>query len=148
MALVPMVSAVATDDPEMAALVPGNGDESEVRRQMTLFVERVTNMWSEGKLDVPDHIESFERFDERVSGGLDHVMDREGRGRRIAIVTSGGPISISLQRALDLSHDVMWRTAWVIRNASITEFLYRHDAFSLVSFNAVPHLSGDLITYR
>jgi hypothetical protein len=36
----------------------------------------------------------------------------------------------------------------VVRNASITEFLYREDAFTLASFNATPHLRGDLLTYR
>jgi len=145
-----VVPRLLAGDPELARMVGDRtaGDEADRRRRLTAFVEHVTNLWSAGELEVPDHIESFERFNARVGAGLDDVMRREGRGRRVAVVTSGGPISISLRRALALSADVMWQTAWVIRNASVSEFRYRDDAFGLVSLNAVPRLSGDLITYR
>lgn len=133
------------EDPELAALWNGTGDR---RHSMSVFIEKVTAKWSAGEIDVGDEIESFEHFHGRVTAGLDEVMQREGRGKSVAVVTSGGPISQSVKRALNLDQERTWKASWVIRNASISEFMYRDDSFSLVSFNATPHLSGTLLTFR
>lgn len=133
------------EDPELAALWNGDGDR---RHSMSLFIERVTAKWSAGEIDVGDEIESFQSFHRRVTAGLDDVMQREGRGKSVAIITSGGPISQAVRRALDLDQERTWSVAWVVRNASITEFMYREDSFSLVSFNTTPHLRGELLTFR
>ncbi len=133
------------EDAELAALWNSDGDR---RHSMSLFIEKVTAKWSAGELDVGDEIESFQSFHRRVTEGLDEIMQREGRGKSVAVITSGGPISQSVRRALNLDQERTWKTAWVIRNASITEFMYRKDSFSLVSFNTTPHLRGELLTFR
>ncbi len=118
-------------------------------RGMSAILERVTTAWSSGEYDdLVEDIETYTAFRERVVRGLEHVMAREGSGRTVAVVTSGGPISISLRHALDLDEHRTWRTAWIVRNASMSEFLYREDAFTLVAFNGTPHLSGADVTYR
>jgi hypothetical protein len=42
------------------------------------------------------------------------------------------------------------RLAWMVKNGSITEFLFSRDRFSLSSFNSLGHLEDDpkLVTYR
>lgn len=142
---------LADIDPELGALAASiaSGDPgSNGRATMSKLIERVTTLWSNGELRGSDAIETYDAFRDRVFGGLDHIMRTEGRGKRVAVVTSGGPISLSLRRTLGLDHHVTWRTAWVIRNASITELLYRDAELSLASFNATPHLGDALITYR
>jgi hypothetical protein len=40
-------------------------------------------------------------------------------------------------------------TAWLVRNSACSEFLFSGDRFSLLSFNAVPHITEPaLLTYR
>lgn len=131
-------------DPELAALWHGAGDR---RAGLSRFIEKVTALWSRGELDAPG-IEPYAAFCARVAAGLDQVMREQGRGKTVAVVTSGGPISQAVGRALALDAEHTWRIAWVVRNASITEFAYREDAFGLVAFNATPHLRPDEVTYR
>jgi broad specificity phosphatase PhoE len=138
--VMPRLAAV---DAELAAMM-----QSRDRGKLSEFVERVTNKWSRGELELADGIESYVAFRARVIGALDDIMAREGRGKNVAIVTSGGPISVALRHALGLGDDITWRTAWVIRNASISEFRYRPGHFTMVAFNGVPHLPADHVTYR
>jgi broad specificity phosphatase PhoE len=112
-------------------------------------IEQITGRWARGELAVDHRIETYEAFRARVLAGLDRVMSEAGRGTSIAVVTSGGPISIALRRALALDHELTWKTAWQIRNTSLSEFKFRADQFTFVAFNSVPHLPmGELVTYR
>jgi broad specificity phosphatase PhoE len=118
-------------------------------RRLERAFEHIIGMWSRGELDT-GHLESFEQFSTRVERGLQTIMEREGRGKRVAVITSGGPISIAMRKALGLADEMMLRVAWVIANASVSEFRYRDaTALSLVSFNNTPHLDEPaLVTYR
>jgi hypothetical protein len=56
-----------------------------------------------------------------------------------------------MRQTLGLADDTMLRLAWVIANASFSEFRYRTTDLSLLAFNSTPHLhgSGDsLLTFR
>jgi broad specificity phosphatase PhoE len=112
-------------------------------------VKRVADRWADGELET-DHIESYAQFCDRVMRGLERVMAEQGRGRRVGLVTSGGPISVALRHALELSPRSAMKLAWVIANTSITELRYREGEVGLITFNATPHLLGEerLLTYR
>jgi broad specificity phosphatase PhoE len=72
-----------------------------------------------------------------------------GRGEQTAIVTSGGPIAVAMQRALNLSPQHALQVSWMSRNCSWSEFLYSGDRFTLSAFNAHPHLDdASMLTYR
>ncbi|HTE52095.1 MAG TPA: histidine phosphatase family protein [Kofleriaceae bacterium] len=109
--------------------------------------EHITHRWARGELDTGD-LESFHAFSVRVERGVRSVMAAEGRGRRIALVTSGGPISIAVRLGLGLSEEKTIRLSWVIANASVTELRWRGDELSLFGFNATHHLAPDLVTFR
>lgn len=93
--------------------------------------------------------ESFPLFTERVLGGLRRVMAVEGRGRRLAVVTSAGAIAAVLMHVLELSPEMMLKLCLSLRNTGISELRCRGDEVSVISFNASPHLlQPEHLTYR
>ncbi len=120
---------------------------SRVRNFQKLF-EAVIGRWVEGELPI-EGVESWAEFCARVHRGLAEITAGDGRGRQIAIFSSGGPISVAMQRALELTAQNTLRVAWMVRNCAISEFLASGARFTLSSFNEVPHLDdASLLTYR
>lgn len=120
----------------------------EKRKAFQRMFEVVIGKWVAGEVQV-EGIESWPEFCERVQRGLLLVCSNHARGERVAVFSSGGPIGVSLQRALDLSDENALKVAWMARNCSITEFLFSRDRFTLSSFNELPHIEDQaLITYR
>lgn len=143
------------EDPSLAALAGGGTERPEATRLLDLAFEKVIGRWSRGEL-VTEGVESFEGFGERVRAGLDKIVAAHGKGARVAAVTSGGVIAAALQLALGLDATRMMAAGRLVRNASITEFVWRSrdfawrpGDFSLVGFNDVHHLGAPgMITYR
>ena len=80
---------------------------------------------------------------------LRRLQESSARGRRIAAFTSGGFIGSAAQWALGAPDRTALELNWRLRNASLTEFLFTPERFTLDSFNVLPHLeSADLWTYR
>jgi broad specificity phosphatase PhoE len=116
-------------------------------RQIRERIADISGRWIEGTLEL-DGLESYEEFHARVVSTLEAICKEQGRGKTVAVMTSGGPISIAMKAALDLEPQKAGRLAWVIANASITEFHYRDDGLHLRSFNRTPHLGEhSLVTY-
>jgi broad specificity phosphatase PhoE len=107
----------------------------------------ITSSWARGELDTGD-LETFSGFCERVGRGVRGVMAAEGRGRRVALVTSGGPISIAMRMCLGLGDERTLQLSWVIANASVSELRWRGDELNLFGFNSTHHLDAHLVTYR
>ena len=124
-----------------------SGSAARRMRNFQKLFEAVIGRWVEGEIPV-DGIESWADFCARVQRGLTEVAG-DGRGRQVAIITSGGPISVAMQRALELTAQNTLRVAWMVRNCASSEFLASGARFTLSSFNEVPHLDDDaLLTYR
>ena len=138
-------------DPEVQRLYEAfessGSNSSRVRNFQKLF-EAVIGRWVEGEIPL-DGIESWPDFCARVQRGLTELVEGDGRGQQVAIVTSGGPISVAMQRALELTAQNTLRVAWMVRNCATSEFLASGARFTLSSFNEVPHLDdASLLTYR
>jgi len=138
-------------DAELRAFVErggfSGGDPREVDRHFRTAFEFVMQRWSRGELEAAG-AESFAAFQARVRRGLEHIMETEGRGRTVVVVTSGGPISITLQLALGLADAMALKMGLVIANASVTEIKYTEHEVSLTGFNSIAHLPRELVTYR
>jgi len=143
------------EDPTLRALIDGTAG-ADASRLMDRAFEAAVAAWSRGTI-THDEIESFEAFTLRVRAGLERVLRSHGGGQQVAVVSSGGPISIAVGLALGLGPDATMQVGRAIRNASITEvrwrsrgFAWRPGEFSLYGFNHVAHLEHDveLITYR
>ena len=79
-------------------------------------------------------------------------MMENGRGKTIAIFTSGGPICITAQMALGITEDTAIQLNWQLRNTSVSVFKYNDSGIFLNSYNSLNHLldrkDSALLTYR
>ena len=134
---------------EVVKRYPGIGDGSpEGRRAFQQVFEIVLERWLEDP-DPGPGTESFQRFQDRVVAGIERIRSEYASGKTVAVFTSGGAISVALQHALGLSGRKALSLQWIIKNASITEFAYDRDRFTLTGFNQTPHLEDEgMVTYR
>jgi len=110
--------------------------------------EAVIGKWVREEI-CPPGVETWLEFCSRVNSGLTKCLFAGGRGERIAIFTSGGPIAVAMQRALQLSAESTLNVSWMSRNSSWGEFVYSGERFTLSSFNCHPHLDDSaMLTYR
>lgn len=139
------VPILEAEDANFRTLLTNASSEADrVQRAMEFIIGR----WIRGELP-DDGLESYRDFVGRVRNELQHIMAEQGRQRRVAVVTSGGPVGVAMQMALRLTDDIMMKVAWVVANGSVTELQYRDNETTLVRFNGTPHLKDpDLITFR
>ncbi len=110
--------------------------------------EAVISMWVDGKIS-PDGVESWTEFSIRVNQGLTHILSASRHGERVVVFTSGGPIALAVQRALQLTPQNTLQVSWMSQNCSVSEFLFSKDRFTLSTFNSFPHLDDSTLqTYR
>ena len=82
--------------------------------------------------------EGWPEFRERVERAIGQIVEVPGSGRRVVVFTSGGFIG-NVSRPPWRARPDLLELAWRLRNASLTEFLFTQNRFTLDSFNAVPH---------
>jgi broad specificity phosphatase PhoE len=143
--------SVSSRDPEVQALLKTfetAQDRPQAAKSFQRLYERLVRAWVAGELDA-DGVEPWAGFCARVRRGIAKLTQGEGGGRTVLAFTSGGPVGAAMQMALDTSHETTVELCWMVRNASITEFLFSGERFTLSSFNAVPHLPEPALwTYR
>jgi len=113
------------------------------RREFQLMFEVIMRQWMAGTLP---GVESWQDFRQRVTAGLRGILTADRPSRRVVVFTSGGPIGIGVQTALQAPETMAIEINWRVRNCSLTEFLFTRDRISLDVFNATPHLEE--ITFR
>jgi broad specificity phosphatase PhoE len=132
---------------QLAAFQAATDRASKTRHFQAAF-ERVVAYWANGGLG-DEGLETWKAFVARVHGALALMTDVNGRGQRIAAFTSGGPTGVAIQHALKTDIETTLGIVWRVRNGSFSEFLFTDGAFSLLSYNAVPHLEdAELLTFR
>jgi broad specificity phosphatase PhoE len=121
------------------------------RRSLQRILDLSLSRWMSATEAVAG-LETWSAFNQRVQEGIVRILSESGSGKTVALVTSGGPLSAILKKALSLSNTETVQLSWQIRNASVTTFKYNRDRLTLSSFNNVAHLelSGEpgVITYR
>jgi broad specificity phosphatase PhoE len=139
---------LVAEDPRFAALAEPGADRSLAGTAFDTILSR----WSRDEW-IEDGVERVGAFTARVRAGLDHIVQSARAGERVAIVTSAGPIGVAVGLVFGASDHHMVRTSVVVRNASITELVFRSrefawhpDRVSLLSFNSIHHLPADLHT--
>src|SRR6476660_647675 len=126
--------------------------ESQTRPEQFKTFQRIFEVvigrWADGKLPL-EGIEPWPVFVARVQSGLAGLAANGSHGRHVAIFSSGGPVGVAMQRALDLSTEATLKAAWMVRNCAYSEFLFSGGRFTLSSYNATPHFtSPELLTHR
>ena len=127
-------------------------DEILTDKKLFHFVfHKAMNRWLSGQYDAPGSV-TWEGFKVRVKDGIQQIIQHQGAKKQVAVFTSGGPISVAVQQALNLSDEMAMAQSWHIMNASITRFKYNPDGIAMVGFNDVTHLEvekePELLTYR
>ena len=142
-----LIPRLVQEDPGLEPLVAAMFEDN--RAFQTLF-ETVMRRWVTGVYSAPG-IESWDLFKARVNAALDEILAADGQGRQIAVFTSGGPISVAVQRALQLSDEACLQVSWQVVNASMTRFKCTPDRIMLATFNEHAYLEQpdeNLVTYR
>lgn len=112
--------------------------------------EKAMARWLGGTHD-HEYAESWPAFRERCSAALDEVVERTPRGATALVFTSGGTISVLLQRLLGVDLQTMLRLNWRMANASATKLAVGAGGPRVLSINEHAHLEaggGRLLTFR
>jgi broad specificity phosphatase PhoE len=122
-------------------------DRAAYREFQRMFEARMTD-WLEGTL-AGNGYEPWTAFRDRVSAAIRRIMDGPS-SRRVVVFTSGGPIGFAVHFALQAPAKSFLDVNWRVRNASLSEFIFDRERFTLDSFNGIPHLVEDaaLLTWR
>jgi broad specificity phosphatase PhoE len=118
-------------------------DGQQAMRHFAGVFEKLMVRWTAGEFD---EIESYEAFSQRIHGGIARIMRAEGRGKQVAVFTSGGVISVAARLALGVPADKTIALMFALHNASVTELRYTENRLSLARFNDVGYLPAELIT--
>lgn len=115
------------------------GTPPERARRFQQLFEAVATLWVADAVGHPN-IETWDAFRRRIQRGLDEIVSRPGRGRRVAVFTSVGAVTVAMQRAMRCDDRTALATGWRVWNCSLTEFAFSGDRFTLDRFNSLPHL--------
>ena len=117
------------------------------KRNMLLAFQYFMEKWSEDKIDVPE-VETWNVFRKNVRNGLYKILEKTGRGETIGAFTSGGTISSIAGESLGIKDEKrIVAMNFSVRNTSFTSFLFSKNKFNLLSFNELPHLEKEMITF-
>ncbi len=144
----PLLSA---RDPGYAKLVQDFQQRAQARDRNRYFqrmFEALMARWVDGELDA-EGVEPFATFHGRVARARAEILGREG-SRRVGVFTSGGPIGVCVQLALQAPEAMAVQLNWRVKNGSLTEFLFSGpERLSLDAFNNVAHLDDpELQSFR
>jgi broad specificity phosphatase PhoE len=136
---------------EEPAVAEAMGNIYSNRKAFQGLFSKVFLRWVSGEFDRPG-IRPWQDYKRQVQEGFRQIMQRQGAKKRLAAFTSGGPICITIQTALDLSDRTAIELCWQIMNASVTRLFYNARGLTLSVFNDVTHLEmaggEELISYR
>ena len=136
------IPAMVADDEWVAdrARVSAAGGAEGLNAYFDLY-KHITRKWVREELDLDGHsFEPWQAFRRRVHAGIDRILEIEGRGRTVLVVTSGGPAAVATGRALRLDDERTLELSWIVQNIAVTELLFADDRLSLKSFNSLPRL--------
>jgi len=145
-----LMPRLVAEDPSFAALLTKPSRELGDRA-----FNAIVGRWARGEWHT-DGVERVDEFAARVQRGFDRVIALAKQGARVGVVTSAGPIGVAVGLVFGSSPEHMVRASRPIRNASISELVFRTDGdepfawrpeqIALASFNALHHLPAELHT--
>jgi broad specificity phosphatase PhoE len=122
-----------------------NGDRP---RQFQRMFEVLLTHWQE-TTDGLTGMETWPEFRERIRRGIGQILEKPGRGRRVALFTSGGVVGVIARLALLASDRTALELSWRVQNCGLSEFVFTRDRLTLDTFNSLAHLEeAALCTYR
>jgi broad specificity phosphatase PhoE len=108
--------------------------------------QAVIRAWMENRYSDYDG-EAWSSFRARIEASTAHLCSNHHE-KAIAIFTSATPIAIIAGASLGLDDEKLLSILGVIYNTSLSVMRRRNGELRLFTFNATPHLSGPLRTFR
>jgi broad specificity phosphatase PhoE len=146
--LIATIPVLIQENPAFESDVAKMFDDS---RSFQKVLEKVMLRWVQDGVEV-EGAGTWADYSSRVCSAIDEMMKHEGAGKNLAVFTSGGPIAVTVQKALNLSNEETLKILWQIVNTSVTRFKYSGVRLALFSFNDFSHLEETkdkrMITYR
>jgi len=135
-------------DPYLIALEKSTKNDPKRKRQNAMLgFQYFLGEWAEGNIKVKG-MPTWKQFRTEAKEGLDQILNATEKGKTIGIFSSGGTISSITAECLGLTKEkAVAELNFSIRNTSFSTFLYTHNKFNLLSFNELPHLKKDMITF-
>lgn len=99
------------------------------------------NRWMSGEHDT-DYVESWSGFTSRVHGALKATVANNPDKKRIAVFTSGGPISLVSQYLLGVSQEKLMQMNWTLLNCGVTKVVSTGSRLFIASLNEHTHFEG------
>jgi broad specificity phosphatase PhoE len=99
------------------------------------FHQNLITAWASKKLE--GLVESYLDFNKRVNSAVD---DHVKNAQRLLVISSGGPKSMLVTRALNLNYAGTADILNFTLNSSYSVFSKSNNAFTLLQYNCVPHL--------
>ena len=128
---------------QFVALYPEFLDDvlsKQPQRLLPVFVKAVRHWQCHRRASI--YKENWSQFSARVRAAWDDLEALTEQGAKIWVFTSGGPISLSVMRALQCSEEQLIQLNQKVVNTSLTRFALREEKRQLLSFNEHGHLAG------
>lgn len=146
--LVPALRDQNKDVHELAERFEHAVDYQSRYRSLHKLLAIVMYHWIEGSYVSDEPLITWTEFSSGVRHALEDIMRASGSGKLVAIFTSGGPIGVSVQTALNAPDKAAADLNWRVYNASVTRYTYSGPRFTLDAFNDTAHLPVDRLSYR
>lgn len=90
----------------------------------------------------------WSEFRKNSINAIKHITKDIKKGEQIAVFSSGGTISSIIGDVLKLNNElVVADLNFSVRNTSFSTLLYSNNETNLLTFNELPHLKDDMITF-
>ncbi len=125
-------------------------DRPEFTKRNSLRIFRLfMQEWMSEKLVIDDpEILPFGKWRDGVRRALRKIINSIDRSETIGIFTSGGTIGAVLAEVLDIKDGrKIANFNDSTRNSSMSHFFYSSFGFNILSFNEIPHLTQEQITF-
>jgi broad specificity phosphatase PhoE len=121
------------------------------KKSFQIIFKEIMTMWTSGNHDMKGTA-TWDDFTRDVYSFLNDRMEDHSSSKKIAVFTSGGPISAIIMKILSLNIGTSMHIMNRIVNSSITRIRYTTYKMMISSFNEYSHLEQaggkDIITYR
>jgi broad specificity phosphatase PhoE len=99
------------------------------------------NRWMSPEHD-DDYVESWTDYQSRIKQAFNDLLDTHKEAKKIAVFTSGGPISVISQFLLAIPANNIMQLNWTLVNCGITKVISTGNRLFVSSLNEHSHFEG------
>ena len=124
--------------------------ENNPKKQHTYMIlgfKYFLHKWVKNEIII-EGIIPWEKFRFNSVNALRLILNETKKGETIGVFSSGGTISSIVSEVLKINNEIVVADLnFSVRNTSFSSLLYSNKEINLLSFNELPHLKDDMITF-